>query len=119
MFKDSNLRHQTSTQSAAERIGCLPDSEIGLLDERRETLRKALGSFDGVLSRLPAKERKAALSLLFKEFGDTLFDFHLSAEKMLARSGISRAETKVEKIKVLQSFREETEFLAKLYDVGE
>jgi hypothetical protein len=115
MFANNAGSDWTGAGSIAGKIKRLSEDEAEALAEREGVLRDALNSFTARLGDLPERERRAALSLLYKEVAETVFDFHLSILAQCAREKIARAGTRDAKRDALREFRNTAEDLATLH----
>ena len=105
MFINSRGELCRDGERIAEQIVDASDAEIMALDERARVLRNSLESFKSMLARLPERERKAALSLLYYEIKNIIFDFHISLEDSAARKVFMAAETQEGKAAVVESYK--------------
>jgi hypothetical protein len=118
MFSNYAGSSWAETRAIAEKIRRLPENEIESLEERQGILRDALNSFEARLADLPEPERRAALSMLYREVADKVFDFHLSIIASVARAKIAHATTREAKLSTLREFRVIAEDLAMLHNFG-
>jgi len=117
MFRNNTGCFRADAEAFAEQIKRVPEREIEALEERQGILRDALNSFNARLAELPQRERQAALSLLYKEVADKVFDFHLSILTNRARDRIAVASTRESKQAALREFQAMTEDLAMLHGI--
>ncbi|MCX7007285.1 MAG: hypothetical protein NTY53_08555 [Kiritimatiellaeota bacterium] len=101
----------------AERIKQASDDEVEAMAERQAILRDVLNSFDMRLKDLPERDRKAALSLLYKRITCIVFDFHLALETSASCVKIVNATKHGEKVEALHEFRLQVEDLMMLYGI--
>ena len=115
MFINSKGRVCIDTEALIEEAKDLPDSEIDAIDERRETLRDVLNSFEARISELSPRDRRAVLALLYKRITDTVFDFHLSVLAQGSREKIRKANGRKAKLQVVRDFDAMQQDLELLY----
>jgi len=117
MFRNNSGELCADAEVIGQRIKNASDDEIEALEERTGILRDGLNALDARLQDLPERERNAARSLMYKEIGDLVFDFHLSIETSASRAKITKATTSTEKITALHEFRTQVQDLALLYGI--
>ena len=115
MFKNDAGELCADAEAVSQRIRTTSTEEVEALEERRGILRDALNALDARLEDLPERERNAALSLLYKEMTEIVFDFHLSLETSESRMKISAAKTHAEKAAAFREFQVDVQELAMLY----
>jgi hypothetical protein len=117
MFQNHRGEVCVDSEALAQKIKGASDAEIEAVDNRRSILRDALNAFQRRLDELPESERKAAISLLYKDMTEIVYDFHLSLEVAASREKIAKAGTRAEKIEALEQFHRLSEDLLALYGV--
>jgi len=100
-----------------QRIRTASDEDVEAVDERKETLRDALNSFDERLRDLPERERNAALSIFYAEITDKVFDFTISVITNQYRGKIAAVKTVEEKRELLHECKAIFEDLMMLHGV--
>lgn len=118
MFIDQKGALRTSAEKLFARIECCPDREAARLAEKREVLSDALADLDTRLAALPEIQRDAVLSVLYGSITDTVFDLHVSIEASKARTTITVARSREEKMQALLAFRGVMDRLTCLYKIG-
>ncbi len=104
MFTTNTGRLRPDAETIAEFAATLPEHEIARLEEWQGTLKDAFNSFEARLEEIPERERKALLSLLYKDVVETIFDFRLSLEARTARREIQSATSIEEKLSAVRRF---------------
>ncbi|MFA6227547.1 MAG: hypothetical protein WC631_03695 [Candidatus Paceibacterota bacterium] len=117
MFRNQAGSLCADAEAIAQRIKQASDDEVEAMGKRQAILRDALNSFNRRLQDLPERERNAALSLLYKEIVDIVFDFHLSIEASALHAKIKKATTHAEKVEALFELRGTFQDLAMLYGI--
>ena len=117
MFTNQTGSLCADAEATAERIKRASDKEVEAVTERKEILCDVLNSLETRLQNLPERDRKAALSLLYKDIVEIVFDFHLSLETSASRKKIVNAKTHVEKVEALHAFQAQVQDLAMLYGI--
>jgi len=118
MLENDNGHRFVGASAIADRIRRLPESEVEALGEREGILKDVLNSFNARLADLPERDRRAALSMLYKQVADTVFDFHLSLVASAAREKIAKAGSRGDKIDALREFQAMAEDLALLHGIS-
>jgi hypothetical protein len=100
-----------------QRIRTATDEDVEAVNERKETLRDALNSFDERLRDLPERERNAALSVFYAEITDKVFDFTTSVITNQYRGKITAVKTVEKKRELLHECKAIFEDLMMLYGI--
>lgn len=116
MFRTKRGELCVETERIAQRIKEVSEAEVEL-DERRGILRDALTCFEARLEDMPERERTAALSLLYKDLTDRVFDFTLSIVTTEYRQIIAGSRTVEEKKQVLEQYKATLADLAMLHGI--
>jgi hypothetical protein len=117
MFTNQTGKLCADAEAIAERIKAASDEEVEAAEERKAILRDVLNSFGMRLQDLPERERKATLSMLYKQMMDIIFDFHLSFETSATRANIASATTHTAKAEALHEFQLHVQDLAMIYGI--
>jgi hypothetical protein len=99
-----------------EKITHLPNDQIAKLAKRRDTLRRSLAGLNARLADFSPRERDAALSLLYAEIIDSIFDFHACLEHIAACRRASGAKTMSDRVQMVQEYRTVIDALGSLYE---
>lgn len=117
MFRTKRGELCVDTEQIAQLIKEASEAEAEALEERRGILRDALNCFEARLEDMPEHERAAALSLLYKELTDRVFDFTLSIVTSEYRQIIAESRTAEEKMRVLEQYQAKLADLAMLHGI--
>jgi hypothetical protein len=89
MSQETQEATRTIVAALCQQIKTLPQEQINALEHRATVLNKAFDRLNERLKNLPERQKKAALTLLYRKMIDNIFEFHLAIEHLQSREKLT------------------------------